>query len=204
MSFNIDEYLEMVENFLSYLASVKQNLPKDVLVWVDDYEAKLMEYYGKAKESMNPLDAILCVNLLREFVKKLTYDTITERYPPSIFAANIMRNLGYDVRWINEGDNVIPFDLIAVGERGTYLVSVKFSDKDDSNGFQNLWPGKIKYFCEQLNADPLVILICKSDNSFGVIFMAPLIEDVTFYETRPLDLEELGEKISSLKDFIKR
>jgi len=203
MGVSLEEYLSMIENFLSYLETVKGSLPEEVQVWIEEYHKRLYENYLKAKESGDPRIIAICISMVREIIGKLVYETIVETSPPNRFAANIMRNLGYDVKWINDGSFEAPFDLMAFKDGMLYLVSVKYSENGDSKGFSNTWTGEIKYFCEKLNAQPLVLLICRSREGFGSIFMVPLIEDVTFHETRVFNVEKLDEKIDMLLQALK-
>lgn len=203
MDVGIEEYLGMIENFILYLESMKRELPEDAQIWVEEYYKKLLENYGRAKETGDPRIIAICMSIVREVIGKLVYETITETSPPKRFAANIMRNLGYNVKWINEENIDLPFDLIAFKDGGLYLISVKYSENGESNGFSNTWTGEIKYFCNRLNAQPLVLLICRDSEGFGAVFMVPLIEDVTFHETRVFDIEKLDGKIDMLMQLLK-
>lgn len=195
MSSDIGENLKMIKDFIEYLDSVLNELPEDAKTIVKNYREELSKIYEKASETRDPRLIVTCNSMIREIIGKLIYETITETSPPNVFAANIMRNLGYDVKWINMGDLDVPFDLMTIRNGVIYLVSVKYSENGVSNGFSNTWTGEIKYFCNRLGAEPLVMLICKSESGFGVVFMIPLIEDVTFHETRSFDLGELDNKL---------
>ncbi|MEM1550170.1 MAG: hypothetical protein QXO74_05690 [Candidatus Methanomethylicia archaeon] len=203
MDVSVEEYLGMIENFISYLEAVRKELPEDAQIWVEEYYKKLSESYGKAKETGDPRIIAMCMSMIREIIGKLVYETITETSPPKRFAANIMRNLGYDVKWVNEEDMDLPFDLIAFKDGGLYLISVKYSEDGESKGFSNTWTGEMKYFCNRLNAQPLVLLICRDSEGFGAVFMVPLIEDVTFHETRVFDMEKLNGKMDRLMQLLK-
>lgn len=196
MSVDLDSYLSMIEGFLAYLEDLAKDLPEEDRKWIEDYRSKLSKLYDKAKETGDPRIVAECLSIIRVVVDKLVYGSLDPEAPPLDLASKILGNLGYNVRWVNSSRLNLPFDLLAVRGGGVYLVKVLFSEGGDSSGFQNTWPSDIRFFCDRLGAEPIVMLICRGGGGFDALFMAPLINDVTFHEGRIIDATTLEDKFS--------
>ncbi|MCC6019302.1 MAG: hypothetical protein LM601_09745 [Candidatus Verstraetearchaeota archaeon] len=197
MSVDLGSYLSMVEGFLSYLEDLAKGLPEEDRRWIEDYHSKLSKLYEEAKETGDPRVIGECLSIIREIVDKLVYGGLDSEAPPLDLASRILGNLGYNVRWVNSSGLNLPFDLLAVRGGGVYLVKVLFSESGDSSGFQNTWPSDIRFFCDRLGAEPLVMLLCRGGGGFDALFMAPLINDVTFHEGRTVDIAVLEDKFNA-------
>jgi len=99
MSVDLENYLSMVEGFLSYLEDLVKGLPEEDRKWIEDYRSKLSKLYEEAKETGDPRVVAECLSIIREVVDKLVYGSLDSEAPPLDLASKILGNLGYNVRW---------------------------------------------------------------------------------------------------------
>ena len=190
----IEEYVKrelapLISKCLKEFKSLKRYCPETIATEIE----RLEEEYEVHSKTEVLGSWILLFDKIGEIFSKLN--------DSNIFGAIILKFLEYDVKWIANVREPFPFDILAVKDGKLFLIDVKHAPGNVSDGFQSPWPGRAKYVCEQLNAEPLVLLITHDKNGFGITFLKPLFTDKTFIDTRPIKRKQaLDKKINQLKN----